>query len=362
METPDASLGDWPAGRRARLAALTRQVRQIERGGALDKARVLPLGLSALDEALPGGGLPIAGLHEVLPARAEWDDGATTGFLTALLVRLLAWQRAQAADSRGGDEAAAVAARPLLWVGPYEDLYGPGLAAAGLPPERVLRLQARKDEEVLWALEEALSCPDLLAVVGELSALDRVAARRLQLAAEAAGKACFLLRRPRLAHRQPDGASAAVSRWRVTATPRADRAQAQSAAAAIGTTAVTAVTGATGATAATGDLGLGRTCWQVDLLRCRAAQPATFFLEWDHETGHLDLAAEFLAGTAPRRPEVPGGAGTAGTAEAQRKPGESRESGESGKPGYREYPEQAWRLPRPQTAERPIRGGAPLYA
>ncbi|MGO1120087.1 ImuA family protein [Rhodovibrionaceae bacterium A322] len=252
-------------GRRAQLAALERQVRQIERGGALEEVPVLPLGVAALDEALPGGGLPVAGLHEVLPARAEWDDGATTGFLTALLVRLLA----QAKDQADSAEARQAAEGAVLWIGPYEDLYGPGLAAAGLPPERVLRVKARKDEEVLWALEEALTCPELLAVVGEVCAIDRIAARRLQLAAEAAGKPCFLLRRPRLARHQPDGASAAVSRWRITtAGHRKDGSVCE----------------------------VGKASWQVDLLRCRSARPATFALEWDHETGHLDLAAELLSG------------------------------------------------------------------
>src|SRR3546814_17726095 len=90
--------GDPAAG----LAALRAQVRRIEQGRGAGRVRpVAPLGLAALDEALPGGGLPLGALHEIEGERAEWDDGATTGFCLALLSRM---------------EKAAPTARPILWV------------------------------------------------------------------------------------------------------------------------------------------------------------------------------------------------------------------------------------------------------
>src|SRR3546814_1442887 len=78
-----------------------------------------PLGLAALDEALPGGGLPLGALHEIEGERAEWDDGATTGFCLALLSRM---------------EKAAQTARPILWISRQGDLYPPALVGQGLDP------------------------------------------------------------------------------------------------------------------------------------------------------------------------------------------------------------------------------------
>lgn len=231
------------------LAALRQQVRSLESGGAAEDRRRLPLGLAALDEALPGGGLALAGLHEILPQRAEWDDGPATGFCLALAARILA-------------------ARPgrLLWVSRTGDLYAPAAAAAGVSPERLLQVAARSRADVLWTLEEALRCPALAAVVGELDELDALAARRLQLAAESAGRPCLLLQRPRLAGRGERLASPALTRWRVAAAPSEAPSQAPD------------------------ERLVGRTRWQVALERCRGGRPADFLLEW-----HDGFAAEEFA-------------------------------------------------------------------
>ena len=223
---------------------------------------LLPLGLPALDERLPGGGLPLTGLHEVEGERAEWDDGVASAFLAALLVRLMAARRG-----------------PLLWAAPRPDLYGPGLADFGLHPGRLILAQAGNDQEVLWTLEEGLRAGVLAGVVGEARALDRIAGRRLQLAAEAGGLPCFLLRRRLLARRRQEEASAALTRWRVA--PLASGPM---------------------------DAGLaallpGRARWQVELLRCRGAAPASFALEWDGATGGFALAAPLCDRSLAARPD-----------------------------------------------------------
>ncbi|MCC6472008.1 MAG: hypothetical protein IT563_27090 [Alphaproteobacteria bacterium] len=200
-------------------------------------ARILPLGLPALDVALPEGGLALGRLHEVLAPAGE----AGTGFAAALLARI--------AGAQGR----------VLWCGPAP--YGPGLAAFGLDPDRVIFARTAPDAETLWAIEEGLRCPSLAAVLGEVGVLDLTAGRRLQLAAERWGVTALALRR----HRRPDhrlGAprlepSAATTRWRVAPMPgAADRAR-----------------------------------WNVELLRCRGGTPRDFVLEWSHETGDLAVAA-----------------------------------------------------------------------
>lgn len=242
------------------LAALRAQIRVLERGGRAGPLRVLPLGQAALDDHLPGGGLPLSGLHEIAGERAEWDDGVASGFCAALLARLLA-----ALGDSGG---------PVLWAAPRADLYGPGLAGFGLDPARLLLLRAGNDRDVLWALEEGLRAGALAAVVGEVADLERTAGRRLQLAAEAGGLPCFLLQRRRLAG-GTQGPSAAVTRWRVAPLP-SDPGPSQP------------------------ELGwalIGRPRWRVELLRCRGAAPGDFVMEWDDASGVFALAAGLRHGT-----------------------------------------------------------------
>ncbi len=237
------------------LAGLRARVRAIERGAAYGglRRRVAPLGAAGLDTHLPGGGLPLGGLHEIEGGRAEWDDGAATGFCAGLLARLL-----DAVPERRRDH------KPVLWVSPWRDLYAPGLRAFGLDPGRLIQVRAGGEAEVLWAMEEGLRCARLAAVVGEVETLERGPGRRLQLAAEAAGVTAFALRRGlRPARPARAGASAAITRWRVEAA----------------------------AFAAGAGQSPARPRWRVELLRCRGAAPGQWCLEWDDAAGGFAVAA-----------------------------------------------------------------------
>ncbi len=234
------------------LAGLRARVRALERGGPrASGVAAAPLGLAALDAHLPGGGLSIGCLHEIEGGRAEWDDGAASGFCLALLARLLG---ALPERKAGG---------PVLWVSRWGDLYAPGLAAFGVDPGRLIEVRAGAGTEVLWAMEEALRCTRLAAVIGEVEALERSAGRRLQLAAEASGVTAFALRRPLHPARRAEAPSAAATRWRVMPAQ---------------------------ASTENGTF-LGRPCWRVELLRCRGAAPGQWCLEWDDATGGFALAA-----------------------------------------------------------------------
>jgi protein ImuA len=235
-------------------------VRRIEQGAMAGRKRpVAPLGLAALDAALPGGGLPLGALHEIEGERAEWDDGVTLGFCLALLARM---------------ERAFPNAGQILWVSRQGDLYPPALAGQGLDPGRFLLVRAKSDAEVLWAMEEGLRCRRLAAVVGEVEGLDRLAGRRLQLAAEGNAITAFALHRRFRPLRQGRAASAALSRWRVTAASSSDEQD---------------------------PTFIGRPRWRLDLLRCRGAAPGSWHVEWD------DAACGFALAPALRdRPLVPG--------------------------------------------------------
>lgn len=246
-----------PAGARAGLAALRARVRQIEEGpggygGLPGRARpVLSLGLAALDAALPGGGLPLGALHEIEGERAEWDDGVTLGFCLALLARH------QARFPGAGD---------ILWVSRWGDLYPPALAARGLDPDRLVLVRAQAEADLFWAMEEGLRCRRLAAVVGEVEGLDRLAGRRLQLAAEASGVTAFALHRRFRPRRRGREASAALSRWRVTAANSHDEND------------------------PVDSTFIGRPRWRLDLLRCRGAAPGSWQVEWNDAACGFSLA------------------------------------------------------------------------
>jgi protein ImuA len=241
------------------LADLRARVRAIERGAAYGglRRRTAPLGAAVLDAHLPGGGLPLGGLHEIEGGRAEWDDGAATGFCVGLLARLLA-AVSERGNGPGGGQGRGN--KPVLWVSPWRDLYAPGLKAFGFDPGRLIQVRAGGGTDVLWAMEEGLRCARLAAVVGEVETLERGPGRRLQLAAEAGGVTAFALRRGlRPARPARAGASAAVTRWRVEAETMSSAP--------------------------------GAPRWRVELLRCRGAAPGQWSLEWDDAAGGFAVAA-----------------------------------------------------------------------
>src|SRR5690606_21420952 len=117
------------------------------------------------------------------------------GFATALLGRLMA---------DGGH---------VVWIGPRDELFAPGLAELGLAPERLIVVRARARDARLWALEEALRSSEVAAALAEIDRLSLTESRRLQLAAEAKGVSALLLRPPGVGATP----SVAATRWRIEA-------------------------------------------------------------------------------------------------------------------------------------------------
>jgi len=248
--------------REARLVALREELRTIESAGrAAGRAR-LPLGIAEVDGALAGGGLAVGALHEAAPASpALGDEAAATLFLAALAARL----------SRTRDD------RTVLWALARRDLFAPGLALAGLTPERLLYAECRRDEEVLAVMEEGLRHGGLAAMVGEVGVLGLAAGRRLQLAAEEKGTTALMLRRWRKANADPLAPpSAAVTRWRIGCVPSERQA-------------VPAV---------------GRARWQVALVRQRGGEAHDWILEAPDAEARLALPSR-----AADRPHPAIGAG-----------------------------------------------------
>jgi protein ImuA len=245
---------------------LRSRIRRIERPAAATFG-VLPFGVAALDRAMPGGGLQLGAVHEIMGAGGDEEDGAAAaGFAAGILARI--GIRGAGIHGAGihGDRAGAV-----LWCLKRADLYGPGLATHGLDPARLVQVSAPRDDRILWALEEGLRAgrgAGLAAVVGEVGRLPMVASRRLQLAAERAGVTALLLRRWRTggeAASERNRPSAATTRWRVASLRSAS---------------------------IDGEPGIGRPHWRVELLRCRGGRPVECEVEVANATGFISLPAE----------------------------------------------------------------------
>lgn len=166
---PAAPRAAPPTADRLGLARQLLAVYEARRPGTA-RPRRCPSGLPALDEAL-GGGLPLATLCEVASAAAG---------LGALSLAL------RLAAAAGGE-------RRLLVVDPAGQLYPPAIVQLGLRLSSLVFVRGVRSAQAVWAMEQALRCGAIGAVVGLFDALDVQAARRLQLAAEAGGSVGLLV-------------------------------------------------------------------------------------------------------------------------------------------------------------------------
>jgi hypothetical protein len=163
-----SSDSDLPSGLKALL-----QHPAIWRGRSAARVDVVPSGFPSLDDSLPGGGWPRAGLIEILVSEMG------VGELLVLLPALAALTQKPSA-------------RWCAWIAPPFEPFAPALAAHGVALGKVFVVRAEKP---LWPFEQALvsgACEAVLAWVPRAPARD---IRRLQLAAEK-GRALGVLFRP----------------------------------------------------------------------------------------------------------------------------------------------------------------------
>lgn len=152
--------------------------------------------LGRITEAFPNASFPLGCVHEFLSEQPE-NGAATGGFIAALLTSLM--------GSKGS----------LLWISSSRKIFPPALKSFGLEPDRVIFIDLQKEKDVVWAMDEALKCAALAAVVGEVRDIDFTASRRLQLAVEQSKVTGFIVRN----NKSKPGTTACVSRWRITQLP-----------------------------------------------------------------------------------------------------------------------------------------------
>lgn len=245
-----------PASPSSRSSAPTLDALRAELGTTrVERGPALEFGIADIDEQLADHGLDKGGLHEIAAASANLsDDAAATLFAAGVAGRF--------AGASGGT---------VLWVVTAFDLYAPGLEQVGLGPDRIVYGQGRKDAEILAMAEDALRSGSIACVIAEVKSADMTATRRLQLAASDGQTPILLYRRRRSRERCPLTApSAAMTRWRIGCLPSQRLPWP----------------------------GIGRSRWQVELVRQRGGNSFSLELEACDAEGRLAVPAAIADRTA----------------------------------------------------------------
>lgn len=152
--------------------------------------------LGPLKNAFPQNSFPLGAVHEFLSMNPE-EMSATCGFISALLSSVM---------SKGGI---------TFWISTSRTLFPPALVQFALEAERFVFIDVRKEKDVLWAVDEALKCSAISAVVGEVGGLSLTESRRLQLAVEQSQVTGFVLRKN---YRNTNN-TACFTRWKISSLP-----------------------------------------------------------------------------------------------------------------------------------------------
>ena len=193
----------------------------------VDKGLVSDLG--SLNDAFPDATFPTGAVHEFVCNKRE-EVAATNGFVSAVAGQLM---------KKNG---------VTVWISSNNSLFPPAFKLFGIDPDRIIFIQLYKEKDLLWAMEEALKCNGLAAVVCELTELSFTSSRRFQLAVEQSAVTGFILRNnPRKLT-----TTACVTRWQISSLP-----------------------------SEVAELpGVGFPKWNVELLKVRNGKPGSWQVEW----------------------------------------------------------------------------------
>lgn len=218
-----------PLSKAALLAQLQKEILPLQGLKPSPRNFAVDAGVGILKNAFPNTSFPLGVLHEFVCTDTE-SATASFGFVAAVLSSLMQTGSAS------------------LWITSSRTIFPPALKRFGVEPHGVVFVYHKKEKEGLWAVEEALKCGGLCAVVGEVREIGFTESRRLQLATERSGVTAFLVR-----ENPSNLATAAVARWRVTTLA---------------------------STSEEGMPGLSFPSWKVELLKVRNGRPHAWQLQW----------------------------------------------------------------------------------
>jgi protein ImuA len=172
---------------------LQKEILSLQGLPAASNSQRIHTGLGPIERSFPNQSFPLGAVHEFLSYAPE-SAAATSGFIAALMSRFMRHQGA------------------CLWISTGRSIFPPALKIFGIEPERIIFVDLFRKKDALWAIEEALKCDALAAVVGEVSEVSFTESRRLQLAVENSRVTGFIHRyRPK-----SENQIACISRWKIT--------------------------------------------------------------------------------------------------------------------------------------------------
>ena len=187
-------------------------------------------GLATINNAFPNKVFPKAAVHEFISC-SPGDVAATIGFISGIIASLMKNKSA------------------AIWISNNKIIFPPALKNFGITPDKIIFIYLKKEKEILWAMEEALKCEALAAVIADIPNLNFTASRRLQLAVEKSNVTGFILRQTK----NIISPTACVSRWKITSLP----------------------------TALSNNMpGVGFPRWNVELIKIRNGKPGKWQVEW----------------------------------------------------------------------------------
>jgi protein ImuA len=193
--------------------------------------------LPSIEASFPNSVFPTGAIHEFINEVPE-HAAASGGFIAGLLKSLML---------NGGSS---------LWISASRTLFPPALKLFGVAPDRIIFIDVKKEKDVLWAMEEALKCEGLAAVIGEVSEINLSQSRRLQLTVEKSGVTGLLIRN----NIQKIATSACVARWQII--PLISELE-------------------------DGMPGVGFPRWKVELLKVKNGSPGSWDIEWSDNKFNL---------------------------------------------------------------------------
>lgn len=186
-----------------RVSRLSREIRTLETAGRPGGGRISS-GSVGMDRCLPGGGYAKGSMLELVHGGMSHRRGLFCGMgLMGLGVRI-----AKEWISDG---------RYLVILDRDRQFYAPGVAAMGVPLERLIVLQPSSESDAIWGMDQALRNGAVGAVVAWVHRLEDRVARRLQLATEHGGGLGILLRDLHSSRTSPSWADV---QWRVRGSDR----------------------------------------------------------------------------------------------------------------------------------------------
>jgi protein ImuA len=191
------------------------------------------VGFGPLLEAFPNQSFPFGTIHEFINIHSE-HTASTSGFVAGMLSTLM--------KSRG----------VTVWINASGKIFPPALKSFHVEPDQFIFFDARREKDILWAIEESLKCSALSAVVGEVNELDFTTSRRFQLAVERSKVTGFIIRRKV----KKMTTTASMSRWRITPLAGIPIDEALP--------------------------GIGFPQWKVELLKMRNGKPGTWNVQWSN--------------------------------------------------------------------------------